>query len=141
MVETGVLALISGGVAKIAGKVTVAKMPEGTLNSGTLSNVEARTWYLQQESKIPGMINKNFTLEQQAQQAVSLRNQFRTQARDLMADRDLAASLNKTDPNITWEQAVKKYSDKGLQGDALYNEIINAAQRSRTSVNESLGIK
>ena len=141
MVETGALALISGGVAKIAGKVTVAKIPEGTLNSGTLSNVEARTWYLQQESKIPGMINKNFTLEQQAQQAVSLRNQFRTQARDLMADRDLAASLNKTDPNMTWEQTVKKYSDKGLQGDALYNEIINAAQRSRTSVNESLGIK
>ena len=87
------------------------------------------------------MIDKDLSLEQQARKSVDLRNQCRTQARDLMADRDLVASLNKTDPNMTWEQVVKKYSDKGLKGDALYNEIINAAQRSRTSVNESLGIK
>ena len=33
MVETGALALISGGIAKIAGKVTVAKMPEGASKS------------------------------------------------------------------------------------------------------------
>jgi filamentous hemagglutinin len=52
-----------------------------------------------------------------------------------------SASLYKTDPNLTWEQVVQKYSNKGFQGDALYQEIINAAQRSRTSVNQSLGIK
>lgn len=75
----------------------------GTPKAGSLSNADARTWYLQQESKIPSMINKNLSLEQQARQAVYLRNQFRTQARDLMAARELAASLNKTDPNLTWE--------------------------------------
>ena len=133
--EEGILALISAGVVKIV------KAPNGTVKTGTLSNVEVRTWYLEQESKIPGMINKNLSLEQQAKQAVDLRNQFRTQARDLMADRDLAASLNKSDPNLTWDQVVQKYSDKGFKGDALYQEIINATQRSRTSVNESLGIK
>lgn len=53
----------------------------------------------------------------------------------------MAASLNMSDPNMTWEQVVQKYSEKGFQGDSLYQEIINAAQRSRTIVNESLGIK
>jgi len=71
--------------------------------AGTLSNLETRQWYLQQETKISELINKNASLEEQARQAFELRNQFRTQARELMADRDLAASLNKTDPNLTWE--------------------------------------
>ncbi|MFC5703915.1 hypothetical protein ACFPVX_21720 [Cohnella faecalis] len=30
----------------------------------SLSDVEARTWYLEQESKIPSLLNKNATLEQ-----------------------------------------------------------------------------
>ena len=58
-----------------------------------------------------------------------------------MADRDLAASLNETDSNLTWEEVVQKYTEKGFQGDDLYQEIINSAQRSRSSVNKSLGIE
>ena len=130
-----------GSETELLAKVKVPEtVVEGAGKTGTLSNVEARTWYLQQESKIPSMIDKNLSMEQQARQAVDLRNQFRTKARDLMADREFAASLNKTDPNLTWEQAVQKYTGKGFNGDALYQEIINAAQRSRTSVNKSLGI-
>lgn len=114
---------------------------KGSSKAGTLSNLETRQWYLQQEAKIPELINKNASLEEQARQAFDLRNQFRTQARELMSDRDLAASLNKTDPNLTWEQVVQKYTEKGFQGDDLYREIVNSAQRSRTSVNKSLGIE
>ena len=47
------------------------------------------------------MINKNLSLEKQA---FNLRNRFRTQARELMADRELAESLYKTDPNKTWKE-------------------------------------
>jgi len=115
------------GVAAKLGS-SEAALTEGAAKaatSGTLSDVEARTWYLQQESKIPSLIDKNLTLEQQAQQASNLRNQIRTQARDLMADRDMAASYNISDPNLTWEQVVEKYSNKGFQGDALYNEIVS----------------
>ena len=86
----------------------------GTLKPGTLSNIEARQWYLKQESRIPGLIDRNLSLEEQAKQAVNLRNQFRTQTRKLMADRELAASLNKTDPNMTWEQVIEKYSRKRI---------------------------
>ncbi len=58
-----------------------------------------------------------------------------------MADRVEAESLAKTNPNLTWEQTVQKYSDKGFNGDELWQEIINASQRSRSSVNKSLGLE
>lgn len=114
---------------------------EGGLKPGTLSNVDARKWYLESEAKIPSMIDKNLSLEQQAKQAFDLRNQFRTEARELMSDRELAESLYKSDPNLTWAQVVEKQANKGLSGDDIYKAIIESSQRSRTSVNESLGLK
>lgn len=138
----GLLPGVASGAAKILPWLKSTNwFYKGSSKAGTLSNLETRQWYLQQEAKIPELINKNASLEEQARQAFDLRNQFRTQARELMADRDLAASLNKTDPNLTWEQVIQKYTEKGFQGDDLYREIVNSAQRSRTSVNKSLGIE
>lgn len=111
------------------------------LKPGTFSNVEARQWYLEQEMKIPDLIDKNLSLEQQAKQAFDLRNQFRTQARELMSDRQLAESLNITDPNRSWEQIVQRQIEKGFAGDDIYREIIESSQRSRTEVNKSLGLE
>ena len=51
-----------------------------------------------------------------------------------------AAKLIGTKPNMTWEQVVKKYTNKGFTGDALYQEIIKAAQRSNPAINRLLGI-
>ena len=106
-----------------------------------LSDVDARKWYLAQEAKIPDLIDYSQSLEQQAYQAFSLRNQYRTTARELMADRIKAESLYKTDPNRTWEQIIQKQIDKGLSGDDIYREIIKSSQRSRKSVNNSLGLE
>lgn len=114
---------------------------KGGIKPGTLSDVEARRWYLEQESKIPSMIDDSLPLEQQARQAFELRNQFRTQARELMSNRQLAESLNITDPNLTWEQIIQKQIDKGLTGDDIFKAIIESAQRSRTSVNQLLGLE
>ena len=63
------------------------------------------------------MIDRSLPLEEQAKQAFNLRNQFRKQARELMADRATAESLYRTDPNLTWEEVVRKQSEKGLRGD------------------------
>lgn len=41
-----------------------------------------------------------------------------------MADKKLAESLYKTDPNRTWEEMIQKQLDKGLTGDDIYKEII-----------------
>ena len=108
---------------------------------GSLSNVEARKWYLEHEAKIPDMLDTNLSLEGQAKQAFDLRNKFRTEARELMSDRTLAESLYKTDPNWSWEMMVQKQIDKGLTGDDIYKEIIASAQRSRKAVNKSLGLE
>ena len=114
---------------------------KGGLEPGTLSNVDARKWYLEQEAKIPDLIDDSLPLDQQARQAFELRNQYRKQARELMSDRQLAESLYATDPNLTWEQIVQKQIDKGLSRDDIYKAIIESSQRSRTSVNQSLGLE
>ena len=57
-----------------------------------------------------------------------------------MADRELAQKLMKEEPNLTWEQVVQKAKDKGYTGDDVYRYIIESSQRSRTSVNQSLGL-
>lgn len=113
----------------------------GESGKGSLSNVEARKWYLEHEAKIPDMIDSSLPLEDQAKQAYNLRNQFRTEARELMADRVTAEYLYKTDKNLTWEELIDKQKAKGFTGDDIYREIIASAQRSRKSVNKSLGLE
>jgi filamentous hemagglutinin len=108
--------------------------------AGKLSSIDARKWYLSQESRIRGLINPRFTLEKQAKQAFDLRNLFRTMARDLIADRDLAEKLLLEDPNLTWDQVIQKAVDKGYTGDEIYRYIIDSSQRSRPSVNKDLGL-
>lgn len=58
-----------------------------------------------------------------------------------MADRELADKLNREEPNMTWEQVQKKYADRGYKGEDLWNAIIDGSQKSRASVNTSLGVK
>ena len=110
-------------------------------NYHSMSNVDVRKWYLSQEAKIPELIDTSQSLENQAYQAFSLRNEFRTTARELMADRATAESLYITDPNRTWEQMVNKQINNGLIGDDIYRAIINSSQKSRPSVNKSLGLE
>jgi len=57
-----------------------------------------------------------------------------------MSNRDLADSLNKSDPNRTWSEIVNKYSSQGLSGDDLWRKIIEKSQSSRASVNDGLGV-
>ncbi len=141
---------VAGVTSKADDVTSPGNVPKDTLDvpnvSGkggkhSLSNVEARKWYLEQEAKIPDMIDKSLPLEEQAKQAFNLRNQFRTLARELMADRATAESLYKTDPNLTWEEIVRKQREKGLKGDDIYKAIIESSQRSRKSVNKSLGLE
>ena len=126
-------------IAPIVGKIE-SLFGRGAGEYGTLSNVEARQWYLQQEARIPKLIGSSASLEEQAMQASQFRNQFRAEARNLMADRNEAARLLREEPNMTWEEVVNKYQARGYQGDDLWNAIIEGSQRSRPSVNQSLGL-
>ncbi|MDL2274279.1 hypothetical protein LJC34_07060, partial [Oscillospiraceae bacterium OttesenSCG-928-G22] len=107
----------------------------------SLSDIEARTWYLEQERRIPELINRDMPLEQQARQAHALRNEFRTIARHAMENQAKAQGLFRDFPNMTWDEVIIEYSGRGFSGDALYREIIAAAQRSNPRVNSHLGVK
>ena len=107
---------------------------------GSLSSLEARQWYLKQLADIPNRINKNLPLEQQARQAFSLRNRYKIEARKAMSDRRIAEALNRTDPVLTWRKTMQKYETNGLSGESLYKAIIESSQRSKGSVNASLGL-
>jgi len=115
-------------------------MIDGQLK-GSLDNVEARKWYLSHEEKIAEQVDRSLPIKEQARQAFDLRNQYRTEARELMADRKLAESLYESDPNYTWEQMVQKQINRGLTGDDIYKAILESSQRSRKSVNQSLGLE
>ncbi|WP_210414530.1 hypothetical protein, partial [Leptospira gomenensis] len=106
---------------------------------GTLSDREARAWYLANEATIPDLINKTLPLQDQAKQAFELRNAFRSASRDLMSDRVEAAKLAAEQKNMTWGQVVEKYESMNLHGDALWRAIIESSQRSRSSINSGLG--
>ena len=109
---------------------------------GTLSNVDARKWYLAQEALILNKIDPKLPLREQAIQAFNMRNKLRTQARDLMSDRKLAEKLMRDEPNMAFQELVrKKYKQKGLTGDALWQDIIDSSQKSRKSVNKKLGLE
>lgn len=109
--------------------------------AGQLTNKQARTWYNTHKARIPSMLNKSSSLEDQARQAFSLRNHFRTEARYLMKDRTEAEYLDLVDPNLTWEQIVNLYRSQNFEGDDLWNVIIKKSTEGRMSADEAAGIK
>ena len=119
--------------------ITNAKLDD--LEDASLSNLDARKWYLRQETTIPGRIDKNLSLEDQAKQAFEWRNRIRTRARELMMDRKTAEGLNITDPNKTWEQMVQKAINDGHSGEGIYTAIIESSTHSRADVNKKFGLE
>lgn len=73
------------------------------VEKGSMPMEDARAWYLKKEAGIADLVDQSLPWEQKGRQAFELRNQYRTQARELMADRGVANKLNKSDPNMTWE--------------------------------------
>ena len=83
------------------------------------------------------MIDRNQSIEDQARQAHALRNQFRTNARDLMLNQDERKWLDKSHPNLTFEEQVdKKMSDKGMTRDEAIQDILKTASKSNKKVIE-----
>ncbi|PBP44777.1 hypothetical protein CCL13_16260 [Pseudomonas syringae] len=141
--EAGILVdrnVIVGEAKAIDDSASYAKWWDDLAQPKNLSDREARAWYLSKEAEIPARINSSASLEEQAKQAFDMRNDLRSTARELMSNRTLADSLNKTDPNRTWNEIVNKYSGQGLSGDELWSKIIEKSQASRTSVNDGLGM-
>lgn len=108
--------------------VDLAKVP------ASLTNREARAWYLSKEMDIPNQLDTTRPLEYQAKQSFGIRNDLRSTTRNLMADQDTANYLRRNEPNLSWDELVAIKSMKH-SGDDLWNSIINSSQKSRESVN------
>ena len=109
---------------------------------GTLGNKEVRQWYKYHDEHIPDLLDRSRPIEDQARQAFELRNQHRTQARDLMRDQEARRLLDQTDPNHTFEELVfDKMERKGLTREQAYKDIVKTATKTRKSVNKSLGLE
>lgn len=109
---------------------------------GKLNDRDTRLWYLQQDRRIPDLIDKSLPLEEQAKQACELRNKFRTQARDLMSDQEKRAELDRTDPNMSFDELVNdKMRRKGLDREQAIIDVLKTATKTRKTVNKSLGLE
>ena len=97
-------------------------------NKERLSNFSARKWYLSHDEKIPDLIDKTRSIEEQAHQACELRNAFRTITRDMMNDIEERKELDERYPNKTFEELLQdKMKRKGLTKAEAIEDILKTA--------------
>ncbi|HEY8376312.1 MAG TPA: hypothetical protein VIK91_07485 [Nannocystis sp.] len=165
--RAGVLALCLGGAA-LAGcareeATTVEAWPaelprphdaaeaERLKQAGTRwTNRQARQVYLERVATIAEEDAKwraeGLPASERAKRAFTIRHEARMTARAMMSDpaelaalqaRDRAKYGNRDGPTFEW--LVERAREKGLQGDAIYESIVESAQRTDASLNQSLG--
>jgi len=103
----------------------------------SLMNAEVRQWY----DPLAKSININrLPTEANARAVHAERNALKQQARDLMANRAAAARLEKNYPIRDFDYYVKKYSEQGYKGEALWMRIMEGGQTPNAAVSERYGI-
>ncbi len=108
----------------------------------SLGNKEVRLWYKAQDEKIIEVIDKTKSLEEQARQAHSLRNQYRTQAKELMANQKEREYLDLFKPNISFEELLKRKKDiYNLVGEDAYRDIIRSSGTTNKEYDKKAGLK
>ncbi|AWG51561.1 hypothetical protein DDT48_20635 [Mycobacteroides abscessus] len=111
---------------------------------GTLSNDETRTVYTRGELRMKELdaqwAKQGVPVEERAKRMFEMRNSLRGWTRELMSDRSAAEVLKANEKSMTWQQALDKAASRGYTGENAYRYLIDAATRSRGSVNAGLGI-
>jgi hypothetical protein len=111
-----------------------------------MSNAEVRDWYNAQVATIPeqnqAWLAEGISTELRAERAYQIRHDARIEARNMMSSevevhqlraRDRAKYGNPDGP--TFDYLVEKNRDKGLEGDAVYEAIIESSSRTDDKVN------
>lgn len=105
-----------------------------------LSDKEARMWYKAHDEKIPVLIDHSKSLKEQAMQAFELRNQYRTQTRELMKNQKVRAELDAKHPNPTFEQILEHKKRKyGLSDEEAYKDIIRSSKTTNKKYDKIAG--
>lgn len=115
---------------------------EITRLNGMLGNKETRLWYKYMDEHIPDMLDKTKSLDEQARKAHELRNAYRTQARDLMANQEERRRLDRDHKNLTFEQLMERKKAKyGLTGDDAYKDIIRSSTTTNRKYDKKAGLE
>ena len=107
----------------------------------SLSNKQAREWYLEHDARIPLLIDQNASVEEQARQAFELRNLYREITRDLMKDQKAREELDKKHPNWTFEGLIAyKMENKKFSREEAIADILETATKTNAAVNAKFGV-
>ena len=120
-------------------KTDFDKMPSFHKNC---SNQKTREWYKWHDENIPNLLDKTKTTEEQAKKAHELRNNYRSQARDLMKDQAAREELDRKHPDPTFEDLLEhKQLKYGLSLEEAYKDIIRSSQTTNKKYDKIAGIK
>lgn len=109
---------------------------------GKLGDGETRGWYKAQNEAIPNKIDRTKPIEAQAREAHRMRNDYRTQARDLMRDQEKRKGLDQHSPNKTFDQLVAdKMTKKKMTKEEAVQDVLGTATKTNKAVNKKLGLE
>ncbi len=116
------------------------------------TNAEIRLWYNYQVVAI-GKINERWAatgvgVEDRARRAYEMRHNARVDARFMMQNKDEVKMLQERDQakygnpdGPTFAYLVDKNREKGLEGDAIYEAIIESSSRTSSAYNKKYDVK
>lgn len=115
------------------------------------TNAEVRSWYLERVGHIPELnkqwLEQGLSTAERAEAAWRIRHDARLEARALMANpeevellrsRDMMEYGNPDGPSF--EFLVEELKEARLEGEAVYEAIIDGSYRTNSRVNRRLGI-
>jgi len=117
---------------------------------GPKTNTEIRQWYLDRVATIPDLnqewIKQGLSARERAEAAWSIRHEARLEARSMMANptevellraRDMTKYGSPEGP--TFHFLVERLQEAGLEGDEVYEAIIDHSYQTDAELNRKLG--
>ena len=116
------------------------------------TNAEIRVWYNYQVVAISEInkkwIGEGLSAEERARRAYELRHDARVNARFMMPNKDEVRMLRERDKEKygnpdgpTFSYLVEKNRKEGLEGDQVYEAIIESSSRTSAAYNKKSGVK
>jgi hypothetical protein len=115
------------------------------------TNAEIRQWYNDQVAVIASLDiqwrRQGLAPEERARRAHAIRHDARIKARDFMPDKAEVEMLRARDrekygnpDGPGFEDLVARNREKGLTGDAVYDDIVGSSNRTDRATNEKFGV-
>lgn len=129
------------GVGEIKVDLTEKDYSDIIEMKGKMSDRDVRKWYDYHDKRIGEHIDIEQTLENQAKQSHSLRNEYKYQAMELMKDQVKRKWLDENKPLHDFDFYYRKYSKLYDNPEDIYKAIIDSSMRPNKEVNKQFGLE